>query len=331
MTRPQVRRNVNSPWTNIRMQIDNGAAANCLPLRDYESIADKPVLEKSTAKLTSCSGDRIKPKGQVSLDVQIGDKQVRHVLFQVIEDAPCSLLSDQTSEALQLMTIKKDLLIHSLTDGKELTKEEVLKEYKDVFTGLGYIGDYKIELKDGAIPKQDTPRTVPAAIKDELKTKLKDMEKKGILEKVTKPTDWVNSAVYVKKPGKLRVCLDPREFNKHIKIPKFRLPTMDDVISKLGKVKVFTVLDAKDGFLQVKLDEKSSELTTFHTHFGRYKWLRMPFGICSAPEEFRCHVQNVIEELNGVETIADDLLVYGVGTTYEEAVIDHDNNLIDLL
>ena len=140
-----------------------------------------------------------------------------------------------------------------------------------MFTGLGYIGDYKIELKDGAIPKQDAPRTVPAATKDELKTKLKDMEKKGILEKVTKPTVWVNCAVYVKKPGKLRVCLHPRELNKHIKIPKFRLSTMDDVISKLGKVKVFTVLDAKDGFLQVKLDEKSSELTTFHTPFGRYK------------------------------------------------------------
>ena len=166
MVRPQVRRNVNFPWTNIRMQIDNGAAADCLPLRDYESIADKPVLEKSTAKLTSYSGDRIKPKGQVSPDVQMGDKQVRHLLFQVIEDAPCSLLSGQTSEALQLMTIKKDLLIHSLTDGKELTKEEVLKEYKDVFTGLGYIGDYKIELKDGAIPKEDASRTVPAAIKD---------------------------------------------------------------------------------------------------------------------------------------------------------------------
>ena len=134
MFRPQVRRNVNSPWTNIRMQIDNGAAANCLALRDYESITDKPVLGKSTAKLTSYSGDRIKPKGQVSFDVQIGGKLVRYVLFQVIQVAPCSLLLGQTSEALQLMTIKKDLLIHSLTDGKELTTEEVLQEYKDVFT-----------------------------------------------------------------------------------------------------------------------------------------------------------------------------------------------------
>ena len=84
---------------------------------------------------------------------------------------------------------------------------------------------------------------------------------------------------------------------------------MDDIISKLKKVKVFTVLDPKDEFLQVKLDEKSSELTTFHTPFGQYKWLRMPFGIFSTAEEFQPHVQNVIEGLNGVETIADDFFM----------------------
>ena len=61
------------------------------------------------------------------------------------------------------------------------------------------------------------------------------------------------------------MCLDPKELNKHIKIPKFRMPTMEDVTSKLGKVKMFTVLDAKDGFLQVKLDEESAKMTTFHT------------------------------------------------------------------
>ena len=73
--------------------------------------------------------------------------------------------------------------------------------------------------------------------------------------KVREPTDWVNSAVYVKNPGKFRVCLDPKELNRYIQIPKFCMPTIEDVTSKLGKVKVFTVLDAKDGYLQVKLGE----------------------------------------------------------------------------
>ena len=166
-------------------------------------------------------------------------------------------------------------------------------------------------MKDGAISKQDAPRSVPVALRDELKAKLEEMEKQGTLAKVEEPTDWVNSTVHVKKPGKRRVCLDQRELNKHNEIPQFRLPTIDDVTSILGKDKVFTVLDAKDGFLQVKLDENSAKMTTFHTPFGRYKWLRMPFGICSASEEFQRHVHEVIGDLEGVETIADDFLVYG--------------------
>ena len=109
------------------------------------------------------------------------------------------------------------------------------------------------------------------------------------------------------------------------------MPTMEDVTSKLGKVKVFTVLDAKDGYLQVKLDEESAKMTTFHTPFGRYKWLRMPFGLSSAAEQFQRLVYDVIGDLDGVETIADDLLVYGTRETYEEAIKDHDKHLISLL
>ena len=118
---------------------------------------------------------------------------------------------------------------------------------------------------------------------------------------------------------------------KHVKIPKLCLPTIDDVTSRLVKAQVFTVLDAKDGFLQVKLNEDSSKLTTFHTSFGRYKWLRMPFGICSAPEEFQRHVNEIIEGLEGVTAIADELLVTGAENTHEEALADHDRNLIVLL
>ena len=61
---------------------------------------------------------------------------------------------------------------------------------------------------------------------------------------------------------------------------------------------MYLVLDAKDGFLQVKLDEDTSKLTTFHTSFGRHKWLtRISVGTCSAPEEFQRHVNEIIAGL----------------------------------
>ena len=63
----------------------------------------------------------------------------------MIKGAPCSLLSGPTSEGLGLIKMKDELLVNSLTANKELTKEDVLTEYKNVFHGLGYIGENKIE------------------------------------------------------------------------------------------------------------------------------------------------------------------------------------------
>jgi hypothetical protein len=94
---------------------------------------------------------------------------------------------------------------------------------------------------------------------------------------------------------------------------------------------VFSVLDARNGFWHVELDEDSSKLTCFNTPFGRYRWLRMPFGIKSAPEEYMRRQQQALEGLQGVKSIADDLLVYGVGETEEQAIQDHNANLQNLI
>ena len=87
------------------------------------------------------------------------------------------------------------------------------------------------------------------------------MVKNGILAKVTELTSWVSSLVIVKKPnGKIRVCLDPRDLNRAIKRSHYPLPTIEEVSTRFSGAKVFSVLDAKCGFWQVKLDEKSSNI-----------------------------------------------------------------------
>ena len=126
----------------------------------------------------------------------------------------------------------------------------------------------------------------------------------------------------IRKPGKLRVCIDPRDLNKSIRRPKYQIPILDEILPALSNARLFSVLDAKDGFHQVKLDEE--------TPYGQDRYLRMPFGISSAPQEFQRRMNMIYQDLPGVAVIADDILVYGCGST-EEYRQDHDANLKRLL
>lgn len=77
----------------------------------------------------------------------------------------------------------------------------------------------------------------------------------------------------------------------------------------MPNAKVFSVLDAKSGFLQNKLDEASSFLTTFNTPIGRFRWLRLPFGIKCAPEIFQRIMDQILEGISGATGIMDDILI----------------------
>ena len=137
--------------------------------------------------------------------------------------------------------------------------------------------------------------------------------------------------VVVAKPSKIRICLDPKDLNQAVQHPKFQMPTLEELLPELSKARIFSSFDAKDGFYQISLDEESSKLTTFWTPLGRYRYLRMPFGISLAPEVFESKLQECLPDLPGVKVIRDDILVVGYGETDSEALINHDQNVIQLL
>lgn len=174
-------------------------------------------------------------------------------------------------------------------------------------------------------PVINPPRRVPFSLMKPLKEKLDELQDNGILIPVTEPTEWVSSLVVVKKPsGKLRICIDPTHLNKAILRQHYPTPCIEEIVTQLGKAKLFSVLDAKDGFWQVPLDEESSKLTCFNTPYGRYRWTVMPFGIKSAPEVFQQRMSCALEGLEGVAVIADDILVYGSGDDEKEAFENHE-------
>ncbi|XP_030755156.1 uncharacterized protein K02A2.6-like [Sitophilus oryzae] len=167
-----------------------------------------------------------------------------------------------------------------------------------------------IKLKKCCQPVAHPARRVPLAIKEELRKTLNELEQKGIISKTDSPGDWVSNLVIIEKSnGSLRLCLNPQDLNKAIQRNFYTIPTIEDISSKLCNKSWFTVLDFKDGFYQVELDHKSSELCTFSTVFGCYKFLRLPFGLTNAPEYFQKVNEENFGDIEGVIIYFDDLLI----------------------
>ena len=127
------------------------------------------------------------------------------------------------------------------------------------------------------------------------------------------------------------MCIDPKPLNKVLKRAHYPFPVLEDILPRLSKARVFSIVDVASGFWHVELDESSSLLTTFSTPFGNFRWKRLPFGIAMAPELFQMRLDAAINKLKGIAPIVDDILIWGEGETDEEAAHDHDRNLQALL
>ena len=171
-----------------------------------------------------------------------------------------------------------------------------------------------------------TLHTLPESLKDSVLSELNRHVAEKTMCKVERLTDWVNQmSVVKKKSGAIRICVDPRPLNLVLKKEHFMLPVLDDILPKLSGARVFSICDLKQGHRHVELDEESSYLTTFATPFGRYRCLRLPFGLKVSSEIFQKRLCMALEGLEGVQCVADDVIVYGKDHD------DHNRNLRNLL
>ena len=179
--------------------------------------------------------------------------------------------------------------------GDEL-KVTIKKLYLELFEGLGKIEPpHKMTLKEDAVPVIQSPKKMPATIMKKLENELKKMEREEIIVKVNEPTDWVSSLAIVEKPdGSLRICLDPKDLNANLKREHYQLPTFEEISMRLAGAKVFTKLDANQGYWQIPLEYESFLLTTVNTPFGRYRFLRMPYGIHFTQEVSHKRIQQIL-------------------------------------
>ena len=295
-------------------------------MEDFQKAASPSPLQQSKVCLKAYGDHIIDHKGKVTLICKANQREEVFDFYVAMTKAP-PILGLQACEKLGLIE-KLDCPPDQPKQGAStidavnsnschLTKQDVLEEFRDVFIGLGKFDPYQITIEEGAEPLIQPPRRVPHSLQDRLKEKLDQMEHDKIIAKTDKPTDWVNNLVIVEeKDGSLRLCLDPKDLNCVIRQKHFQISTFEDVVSRQGEKKYFTVLDQKDSYWQVPLSEESSYLCTFNIPFGRYRFLRMPFGICSALEVLQKRVYKVFRDMQGVEVIVDDMII--AGATEEE-------------
>lgn len=293
----------------LRFKLDTGAMANIIPVSYLNQMNfNFNHIQKTRTKLTSYTKHNIQVLGQVDLICKYKSKEV-NLLFYVVNSECSPILGLKACKDLEL--IKRIEPINKSESNSNLNN--ILEKFNSVFEGMGCLEkEYHIELKDNIKPTINYPRKIPLALRDKLKSTLDQLEKQNLIKKSNDSTDWCHNMVIVRKPnGQLRIALDPKELNESIKRHFFQIPTLEELTSKLAGAKYFSVLDATQGFLQVKLDKESSKLCTFATPFGRYQFLRLPYGICSAPEVFQEKMFEIFGSVEGCCFYIDDLLIYG--------------------
>ena len=293
---------------SLEFKLDTGAKCNVLSKSVITNLDSSIQLKRTNTRLVSYTGNVLGVEGTIILPVHYKSKQYS-LEFYVVNKPVQAILGLRACEEMKLIQ-----RIEEMSKTSVKAECEFFNVYEDVFStsSVGCLPvTHHIEIDRNVKPVVHAPRKVPAALRPKIQEELNRMEKLNVITPVTTPTEWVSSLVTVVKPNKICLCIDPKDLNKAVKREYYPMKTVEDVLTRLPGANVFSTLDATSGFWQVPLDEESSLLTCFNTPFGRYRFKRLPFGIKSAPEVYQRVMEELFDDIEGCEVIADDLMVWG--------------------
>ena len=210
-------------------------------------------------------------------------------------------------------------------------KADIMNLFPDLFEGVGTMENVQVHLdiNPEIEPVVQAPRKILHSMMEPLKAEVDHMLKLGVIQKlhINKATDGVHNLVLVRKPnGKLRVCLDPCTINKALCFNIHNAKTFTELTSHIGKVMYVSKIDANSGFWTLPMDPDSQLPTTFNTPWGRFCFLKMPFGLNQSQYFFQFWMDTYFGDLNeGTHVIAEDVKIHG----QDEAT--HDKHLIQVL
>ncbi|GJT78697.1 putative reverse transcriptase domain-containing protein [Tanacetum coccineum] len=171
--------------------------------------------------------------------------------------------------------------------------------------------EFKIDLVPGATPVARAPyRLAPSEMK-ELSNQLQELLEKGFIRPSSSP--WGAPVLFVKKKdGTFRMCIDYRELNKLTIKNRYPLPRIDDLFDQLEGSSVYSKIDLRSGYHQLRIREEDIPITAFQTRYGHYEFQVMPFGLTNAPTVFMDLMNRVCKPYldKFVIVFIDDILIY---------------------
>ena len=125
-------------------------------------------------------------------------------------------------------------------------------------------------------------------------------------------SSWSAPIVVVQKgDGGKRLCVDYRTLNKITRTYIWQMPRIEDILAKLGKAKFFPTLDLRSGYHHIAIDENSIKKTEFCTPFGKYEYLKVPFGFSTSPILLpEINEQGLEWGLNFAFAYLDDIIIF---------------------
>ena len=204
--------------------------------------------------------------------------------------------------------------------------EHVADEFPDVFQDIDGMPpkrdtEHKIELEEGAEPPtQHLIRLSPLELEESRKQIADYMEKKHIR---ASGSAYGAPVIFVrKKDGTLRMCIDYRKLNKQTKKDRYPMPRIDELLDQLLGARVFTKLDLRSGYHQVRIAEEDIHKTAFRTRYGHFEFTVMPFGLTNAPATFQRMMNKALAPFidKFVVVYLDDILIF---SRSEEEHVEH--------
>ncbi|GKE32404.1 putative reverse transcriptase domain-containing protein, partial [Tanacetum coccineum] len=189
--------------------------------------------------------------------------------------------------------------------------------------------EFQIDLVPGFTPVSRAPYRLTLSELQELSTQLQEFSDKGFIRPSSSP--WGAPVLFVKKKdGSFQMCIDYRELSKLIVKNRYPLPRIDDLFDQLQGSSVYSKIELRSGYHQLRVREEDILKTAFKTRYGHYEFQVMPFGLTNALVVFMDLMNRVCKPYldKFVIVFIDDILIYSKS---KEEDAEHLKLILELL